>query len=438
MARLYQRGSRWWGDFRDLEAAGGTREPLCPLGQRRATDNRNLAVRLFAERLRELEDISHAVARGRPRAMALGDFAREHIAAKRDAGKVTGEWLELQAVFLERALSFLGASRHLTTVGVQDIERWISQLRDTPARGSGRRLSEGTVRHHLNALSNLYRRAQSRQLVPPGFNPVAALLEKPVGRALEAAWLEVPDAALLLEVARRLPKPRHPRQTPNLYELLGTLLLTGGRLSEVLGLEVDDVSLDRRTVTFRPNAWRRVKTRGSARTVPLWPQLEGILRPYLDRRTAAEVLDDAPARRLLFPAPSREREAMLGDIQKALDLVAVGAGFREPVMDPASGAQRTDSLGRLRWRGSIRSKMFRHTYCAARLQTTDQGAPVSVFTVAQELGHGSEAMVKRVYGHLGQVRHRSEVVEYRVDQHVHRLAGKLEAIAHQGADNAGQ
>jgi integrase len=57
--------------------------------------------------------------------------------------------------------------------------------------------------------------------------------------------------------------------------------------------------------------------------------------------------------------------------------------------------------------GEIRSKMFRHTYCAARLQTLDQGAPVSLFTVAKELGRGGEAMV-RVYGHLGQVRHRAE------------------------------
>src|SRR5690606_8030348 len=60
--------------------------------------------------------------------------------------------------------------------------------------------------------------------------------------------------------------------------------------------------------------------------------------------------------------------------------------------------------------GSLRTKMFRHTYCAARLQTLDRGAPVSTYTVARELGHESEAMVRRVYAHLGEVRHRSEVV----------------------------
>src|SRR5690348_18433048 len=77
---------------------------------------------------------------------------------------------------------------------------------------------------------------------------------------------------------------------------------------------------------------------------------------------------------------------------------------------------------------SGRSKMFRHTYCASRLQTLDQGAPVSIYTVARELGHGGDSMVKRVYGHLGTVRHRAEVVEYRVEQHVNALGERLNQL----------
>ena len=94
---------------------------------------------------------------------------------------------------------------------------------------------------------------------------------------------------------------------------------------------------------------------------------------------------------------------MLTDFRKLLDAVAVRAGWKA---------------------GEIRSKMFRHTYCAARLQTVDQGAPVSTYTVAREMGHGGEAMVRRVYGHLGQVRHRAEAVEYRVEQHAAKLGGR--------------
>ena len=69
--------------------------------------------------------------------------------------------------------------------------------------------------------------------------------------------------------------------------------------------------------------------------------------------------------------------------------------------------------------------MFRHTYCAARLQTLDRGAPVSTYTVARELGHESEAMVRRVYAHLGEIRHRAEVVEYRVAQHLEQIGDRL-------------
>jgi integrase len=182
--------------------------------------------------------------------------------------------------------------------------------------------------------------------------------------------------------------------------LLATYLLTGGRESEVTGLELDDVSLDRRTITFRPNAWRRLKTPGSHRVVRLWPQLAEILGAYMAWRLVQR------GGRLLFPSPWSAEERTLVDVRKLLDRVAVRAG-----------------LGR----GELRTKAFRHTYCAARLQTLDQGAPVSTYTVARELGHESEAMVRRVYAHLGEIRHRSEVVEFRVGQHLERLGDRLQA-----------
>lgn len=72
--------------------------------------------------------------------------------------------------------------------------------------------------------------------------------------------------------------------------------------------------------------------------------------------------------------------------------------------------------------------MFRHTYCAARLQTLDHGAPVGPYTVARELGHSSTVMVDKIYSHLGTLRHRSDVVEYRIDQHAATLGDRLEAL----------
>lgn len=84
--------------------------------------------------------------------------------------------------------------------------------------------------------------------------------------------------------------------------------------------------------------------------------------------------------------------------------------------------------------GEIRSKMFRHPYTATRLQTLDGGAPVSIYTVAGKLGHTSPAMVQRVYSHPGQVRYRSEAVEYCVEQHAEVLGDCLTALA-KGATN---
>jgi integrase len=274
-------------------------------------------------------------------------------------------------------------------------------------------------------------------------------MEKPAPIRREAKWLEMHDAALLLRAAGALPlrggtsldaeaiariratwdegktsKVSLARtyrvsgawitrilegqeasaaidEAQFAYPLVATYLLTGGRESEVTGLELDDVSLDRRTITFRPNAWRRLKTPGSHRVVRLWPQLAEILGPYLGWRTVQR------GGRLLFPSPWSAEERMLSDVRKLLDRVAIRAGLRP---------------------GDLRTKAFRHTYCAARLQTLDQGASVSTYTVARELGHESEAMVRKVYAHLGEIRHRAEVVEYRAEQHLERLGDRLQRL----------
>ncbi len=125
------------------------------------------------------------------------------------------------------------------------------------------------------------------------------------------------------------------------------MLLTGGRESEVLGLEGDDVSFDRKTITFRPNQWRRLKTKGSQRTVRMWPQLEEILRPYVFNTNRS------PSR-LLFPSPYLKPEGMVEDWRKSLDAAAARAGWKA---------------------GEIRSKQFRHTYAAARLIAAPRSPP---------------------------------------------------------------
>ncbi len=98
--------------------------------------------------------------------------------------------------------------------------------------------------------------------------------------------------------------------------------------------------------------------------------MEEILRPYVFG-------GKAPPRRLLFPATRVGKEQPITDLRKALDLVGERVGWKP---------------------GEIRTRIFRHTCRASRLQTLQNGAPVSEFQVAREMGHGGTELVRRVYG----------------------------------------
>src|SRR5438128_2420494 len=400
-SRIYwrERGGtrRAYADVRDYADVGGGREALVAEGEKLATADETTAQVLLARRLEQLDAARRGRAlHGETQQVTLAEFAASHLVAKAESQKFTEHWLEVTENCLDRAIQFFGADRDLASITVAYVRRWANHLLVTPNGRKGT-MSASSVRHHLSCLSNLYKRARAERVVPSGYDPVGDFDEKPSPRRGEAKWLELPDAALLLEAARTYrPAPGKGgwRPVPFAYQMIATFLLTGGRESEVLGLEVDDVSLDRGVVTFRPNKWRRLKTATSHRSVPLWPQLREALERYLAEH---------PPSRLLFPSYRTGEEAMLTDFRKLLDAVAVRAGWKA---------------------GEIRSKVFRHTYCAARLQTVDQGAPVSTYTVAREMGHGGEAMVRKVHGHLGQVRHRAEAVEYRVEQHAAKLGGR--------------
>jgi integrase len=216
--------------------------------------------------------------------------------------------------------------------------------------------------------------------------------------------MEAAEAALLLESARTHVPRVEDGAYPWTYALLATFMLTGGRKSEVLGLEVDDVSLRHGKIYFRENEWRRLKSKGSKRSVPLWPQLEEILRDYLVQREQTGGLGA-----LLFPSCRGSEERMITDIRKALDHIAVRAGFVK---------------------GDIRLHGLRHTYAAARIQTCDRGHPIALYTVAREMGHKSTDMLEDRYAHLHDRTKEgdAELVEFRVENHKKELADRLAAI----------
>jgi integrase len=413
-SRIYWRAQggerRAYLDVRDL---GGGREALRPKGEKRATTDPDVAMDLATKRVKELEaQRRNRHILGVQKEASLEAFASHHLLAKAKAGAASRSWMKQSERHLQEALDHFGGDRSLTSIRVEDVRAWAEELAARPGR-TGARISAGTIRHRLNVLSNLYRRAISEGYVPAGFNPVAGMLDKPTSTRVEARWLEVHEAALLLESARTYrPAMDSVRQehggaisakpNPHLFPILATFLLTGGRKSEVLGLEVDDVSFQRKTITFRPNDWRRLKTRTSHRPVRLWPQLEEILRAYLVEQERTGGLGS-----LLFPSARGEGEKMIRDVRKALNAIATRAGWLA---------------------GEITTKMFRHTYAAARLQTLDRGAPVAPWTVARELGHSGTEMVERIYGHLGQVRHRSEEVSFRIEEHEDILGERIRTL----------
>lgn len=415
-SRLYQKRGRWYGDFRDL---GGGQEALRVPGERSATEDLDVASALLAKRVSQLtkakEEAEQAAKDGvlgiqRTARVGLAAYAARHLMLKAKDGDGTPAWLSQAEVHLTEAVSYFGAGADLSTLTPAHMTAYVEHLRQKE-NGRGGTLGDTSVRKYLNSVSNLFKRAVSEGVAPS--NPVGDMFKRPTETRVEAEYLEPHEAALLLESARTyraLPAAQghggaiSAKPNPWLYPILATYLLTGCRKSEVLGLEVDDVSFRLGKIYVRPNRWRGLKTKGSKRSVPIWPQLESILREYMADRERTGGLGA-----LLFPSHRLEEEGMIHDLRKSLGTVAERAGF------PA---------------GHVHLHMLRHTYTAARIQTLDRGAPVALYTVARELGHASTGMIEDRYGHLHDraVEGGAEVVEFRVETWAERIGERLAAL----------
>lgn len=457
-ARVYQRagGARYYLDVRDL---GGGREALVPKGERYATTDRVIATDIAAARVKELMR-ARALGRQRQhfggiaRVVGVRDFAREWFAHKaalcanpasgeRESGYTSAVTLRRYGLALKQLFLVLDPETPTAAVDVGAAERALAAMRRLPSRAGsgkgkaaarsriagrdapgpggtgvegavdgarsdtaggepgayvaprGRTLSAASVRQAIAAMQIIYDHAQDEGVVPAGYNPWRELrrADRPrLPRASSTDFLEVYEGHALLEATDRAAR----REVP-LRAIAAALLLTGGRRDEVLGLEVADVDFARKTVRFVANRWRRIKT-GDERTVRLWPQLERELRAYLARH---------PRRAgLLFDSPRGGGvDRMITGLSRAFDEAAALAG-----VDLANRYGTAAAAAFLR--KTVNPRALRPTYCAARLQTTDGGRPVATWTVRGEMGHSSLKMIEQVYGRLGAVRHRGDVVEF--------------------------
>ena len=324
---------------------------------------------------------------------ALGAYAAHHFERKVAAREGSPRWLASVRRHLEEAVRVLGPATPLAALGLPEVEGYLVHLLERPGAG-GRPLAPATVNHYLNSLSNLFRRAVADGLAPR--NPVGLLLARPGARPGPCRWLEPPEVSALLAFARTYAPARPGLGGPVLLPLLSAFAYTGVRKEEGLGLEVRDVDFGRGVVHVRPNPWRPLKNAHAERALPLFTELAVTLRGYLDGPAR-------PTGRLLFPSPGSDPEAPLQNLRRVLDRMPLPVRF-------GPGPPGPDDPPRPPVR--LRLGMLRHSYCAARLQTLDWGAPIAPFTVARELGHTDLRMVLRIYGHLGRIRPRSAEVSF--------------------------
>lgn len=370
--RLYQKRGRWYGDFRDYADVGGGQEALIPDGETTATKDESVAEQILARRLIELENRRQGDSQAGP---TLESYMERHLEVK--AGYRRPATVKRDRTSLERVLEFFGQDTRLDEIGVAELTDYISHRRQQPGRDEGTNISAQTIRHELHALSSLFKRAVAEDRADE--NPVSRLPEKPKVSRREKEWYEHDQAGRLIRAAKAHDRAAGPRSIDFMQELLATFLLTGGRRAEVLGLLRKDVDRQEGIVWFRANEHRDLKRDHARRYVPLWPQLEAILEQRL------EALGDEE---LLFASPRTGN--MLSHLRKAMRKIADAAGVdRRPT-----------------------PTMCRHTYTAARLQTLDNGEPVSVYTVAQELGHRDLQQIEETYGHLMRSRYRADVVRF--------------------------
>jgi integrase len=417
-SRVYWKNGRAYADYRDFRPWGGGLEALKAEGARAATTDADEATILSAARLQDLQELRRKHPNGLnaqdddPKAR-FATFAGYHLAAVEGAEE--DDRRAPSAGHMDRMRGQLTAwAGYFASVGVvrldeitaQHIRDFMKVLKERGVppelmreRVGGRRgpLNRTTRRRYFDALARCLHRATVERYISA--NPANEILEKPTAAPSPTPFLEVPEAALLIEACRRYVAGG--QGFPFLAELVACLLLTGGRVGEVKGLAIADVDFTRGIVHIRPNVFRpRLKNEKTARRVPLWPQLREILSAYLAGPHAP------PAGGLLFPLPGSGGRATLGDWRKSLDGAAALAGWKPQALRP---------------------RMFRQTYATARLQTVDNGEPVSLWTVRGEMGHTTTAMLERVYGRLGDVRQRRPHVEYRWEEWEptmgHRLLG---------------
>jgi len=422
---IYRKGSSG-GWYIDLRGEGGKREALIPPGHDTATKDPEEARMLARWRMAEFsadpavngrgaqiarEYPGHPGASrvpeggsdpGRTRAAGarFDDYARRYLqllAGPADKAESTVRRYNGSLRIFRKFLRDQGLGNLLLDeISTTHINDFLLKRSKTPGRGGkGTTIGAQTLRNDVYALSGLFQLAIEEGVLNDNPAARARLPRTTLGEAAEASFLEMDEAAHLLEGARRLDrKPGGGRRFRFMFAIVAVMLLAGLRESETYALRVQDVDFEKGFLHVRTKKQtrgtrrsRRLKTGHAIRVVPLWPQLREILEPHI-----ASLPNSEPTAHV-FPA----------DASGERSVSCVRGSFARIVAD----AGLTDK--------GVTFHTLRHTYGAARIQTLDHDEPVAMYTVARELGHGGTQLLERRYAHLQRVRHRKPVVEYRLE-----------------------
>lgn len=204
--------------------------------------------------------------------------ADEAVAAHR--ARMKPRSAESEAGVLARYVLPEFGARRISTISLADVERWIARLASTPTQRTGEPLHPSTIRHAYIALNKVLKFAARHRWISHNPATGAALPRIQHAQRFEPLFLSPDDI-------ERLAAALADEAPDDLFVRVAAY--TGLRAGEMLGLQVGDVNLFRRTLAVRrtlnrtADGWREdvPKSPKSIRTVPLRRALADDLGAYL-------------------------------------------------------------------------------------------------------------------------------------------------------------
>ncbi|HEX8726196.1 MAG TPA: tyrosine-type recombinase/integrase, partial [Gemmatimonadaceae bacterium] len=279
----YRNGNRYWANL-----PGIGRRPLVPPGEKLATDDYDVAAKLYGDAIARIETDRRNAALGiethrdiHPAVYAVQylDARKQECREKRglraddplpkaDEERVDRTWYAINLCLNRPALAKV---KSLRAISRPVADKLAHDLKTSVRTKRGTLLRSATVRRILMELSGMLTAA-----IDDGYLETNILWKnKKVPKSRRRSSLMSKEYLTRHEVRVLLDAVRYSSRNPWAVELAMTLFYTGGRLSEITGLLVSDIDFTQRRVIIREREEDEhdVKTEGSQRESPLWPRL---------------------------------------------------------------------------------------------------------------------------------------------------------------------